>query len=208
MTQEAHTKVVTMDDDDPDALEAFIIYLHTASVAHIENWKISYYTDDDGDDYFGGLPEGHLPFLVEVYRLADKYDEPLLAESVSVLLDTSGGSANRMGELHDYYENYPVDALRAVALLRDMPNSTIKGKIEESLRHEIQRRSLAVPRARYIGEAKVARFEKQIQEQFSTHPSIATDLLFELNEEVRRLRAALTRPKSSSWPKQGEVLIV
>lgn len=40
--KESDSRTIDMDDDDPDALEALIQYLHTSETMHIQNWKISY----------------------------------------------------------------------------------------------------------------------------------------------------------------------
>ena len=67
-----------MDDNDPDALEAFIQYLYTSATMHIPNWKISYESvikykervvtrrpcaaDILAGRQIGELPPGYLPW--------------------------------------------------------------------------------------------------------------------------------------------------
>lgn len=200
-----------MDDDDPDALEAFIIYLQTSSTAPIENWKIEYLDDkkdseasssdfSSSDDFdsslekpdnsYARLPEGYIPFLVDVYGLADKYDAPLLAEAVSTLVPSTHvpGNWNRWSEFDDYYENHPIDALKALALLRDMPDSATKNKMANGLIQVIHNKQLAMPDARHGKEDKAGQLEKQIHEVFAAHPGIATDLLAAAAAENKKLR--------------------
>lgn len=143
-----------MDDDDPDALEAFIIYLHMLSMIHIEYWNIQcplcHEEDHDCDDgCLGELLEGYLPFLAEVYRIADKYLNPALTEAISDLVHYP--EMNRICQwekwllLKSYYENYLINALKALSLLLGMPDSFARNRTVTMVTSGIIEHDLAEP---------------------------------------------------------------
>lgn len=140
--QESRTRVINMDDDDPDALEAFIQYLHTSGTSHIQNWKISYGSSlvdkerpKEADDFahrvlygweYGELPRGYFPFLANVLVLADKYEQPLLAEAVAAMFkvpeEMEGRNSTRRVELYDACDREPLDVIEALAILTRLPS--------------------------------------------------------------------------------------
>ena len=65
-----------MDDDDPDALEVVLKYLYSVSPGWIneQRRKLGH----------GELPQGYLQHLVEIFRVAEKYQVDLLSSKQRV----------------------------------------------------------------------------------------------------------------------------
>lgn len=79
--QEAESRVIKMDDDDPEALESFLKFLYTIEIDHIKYRKVAH--DDVPEDWFS--------HIVKVFVLADKYDKPLLRDALASLINNEPG---------------------------------------------------------------------------------------------------------------------
>lgn len=99
----------------------------------------------------------------------------------------SGKSHDREGDLEQYRETYPVDALNALVLVQDLPNSAAKSKMATNIKETIQTHHLAELGARLMNDNERSEQKKQILEVFATHPSIAFDLLSDATDKIDRL---------------------
>jgi hypothetical protein len=69
----SESSTIAMNDDNPDALESLLIYLYTVNTDHIAFRNVSH----------GALPKGYFRHLILVSWLAEKYDLPLLRDSIA-----------------------------------------------------------------------------------------------------------------------------
>lgn len=174
-----------MDEDDPDTLDAFVQYLHTSGTMHIQNWRLwwdSCVETWDGEflttNGLCKLPPGYLPFLANVLVLADKYEQPLLAEAVATMFDLPpedkdcGSTEARIGELYNAYVNAPMDALRALGILSQLPGECLpKWQAEHYL--------LSV-----FGDGNFISFSRYSRPKFDGGPSMTVKSELEMRESL------------------------
>jgi hypothetical protein len=187
MKQESHTRVVNMEDDDPEALDAFIAYLHTSSTLPIENWGVQSIDPSNTCRFNTILPERYFVFLIEVYRLADKYDQPLLAKFISKLFHHAAGlyhgkdpTCEQCGELSRHYERHQTDPIRALAAAETLPDSKLKDNISQSLYDIIHDNCLfriKVDSSDPDAQTTLKKHEEELDELFAQYPAVARKLL-------------------------------
>ena len=115
-----------MPDDDPVALEAVLKYLYSVSPEWVNDNSIHSLPH-------GFLPEGYLQWLVEVFRLAEKYELALLAEQVIAsfrdqLLFCPDCWKDHMSDEGSYetcidIKHYPIQILQTLALCETLGES-------------------------------------------------------------------------------------
>ena len=116
-----------MPDDHPDALEAVLKYLYSVSPEWVNNHSIHTLSH-------GLLPEGYMQWLIEVFRVAEKYGLDLLAEQVvAIFKEDAFGCSDcwNVGRLSKYschkrcidIKSYPVQILQTIALCETLGDS-------------------------------------------------------------------------------------
>lgn len=83
-------------------------------------------------DGFGQLPNGYAVFVIEVFRVATKYEDELLAEAVSNLLDWRNAPRQRQLELRRYL-SCPLEIVRALVAIRPIRRTILS----ENLRYQL-----------------------------------------------------------------------
>ena len=100
--QESISGVIDLSDDDPNALEMLFEYLYTGAIT-----KIPINPDDEGP------PPGFLVLLLNLYQVADKYDQTELAQDVLRCLQTPR-------------HTFAVDGRRTQTMVNEHPDQLIQ----------------------------------------------------------------------------------
>lgn len=115
-----------MDEEDPKVLEAFLKYLHSHSTTHFQSKAFSH-KELLGHDY--GV------FLVDLFIVAEKYDQPLLAELIISMLAAGGLDCSE----HDDKDFYccqlegSSDAILALARCTEAKTSPLQLRLRDVL---------------------------------------------------------------------------
>ncbi|ETN37314.1 uncharacterized protein HMPREF1541_08305 [Cyphellophora europaea CBS 101466] len=104
--QEAESKEINLEDDDPEALRKMLIYLYTLNIDHV----LLQGEEDEPPE----TPTTYLEGLLDLFVLADKYELPELSDLITVAVDAFDRGGYRASQFIRAY-------LKAVS----MPDSTL-----------------------------------------------------------------------------------
>ena len=122
--KETESRLITLDDDDPDALEAVLTFLYTMSASFLDDKEETCWTNTKNVSEL-------MQYLVNVAILADKYSLPMLLEAVKVRLEDDDQSSNRRN-----LSRWSVGLLGAIALIPRHTESADLSDLRKALNQE------------------------------------------------------------------------